>query len=59
VPTDQSGCPSFPASSCSTAAGLVRSKGIDAELQGAITPDWNISLSYTYTSIQFVRDTNP
>jgi len=59
TPTDQTGCPTFPASSCAIAAGLVRSKGIDVELQGAITPDWNISLGYTYTSIEYVRDTNP
>ncbi|NWK94384.1 TonB-dependent siderophore receptor [Sphingobium lactosutens] len=59
VPIDQTGCPTFPASNCAIAAGLVRSKGIDAEIQGALTPDWQISLGYTYTSIRYVKDTNP
>lgn len=59
VPTDQSGCPTFPAASCAVTSGLVRSEGIDIEIQGAITPNWNISAGYTYTKIEFVRDTNP
>lgn len=59
VPIDQTGCPTFPASNCAVAAGLVRSKGIDAEIQGALTPDWQISAGYTYTSIRYVKDTNP
>jgi outer membrane receptor for ferric coprogen and ferric-rhodotorulic acid len=59
TPIDQTGCPTFPASNCAVAAGLVRSKGIDAELQGALTPDWQISLGYTYTQIRYVKDTNP
>lgn len=59
VPTDQTGCPTFPASNCAIAAGLVRSKGVDAEIQGAITPNWQLSLGYTYTSIRYVHDTNP
>ncbi|MFT3964939.1 MAG: TonB-dependent siderophore receptor [Sphingobium sp.] len=59
VPADQTGCPSYingSGTQCSIAAGLVRSKGVDFEVQGAITPGWNVSLGYTYTSIKYVRD---
>jgi outer membrane receptor for ferric coprogen and ferric-rhodotorulic acid len=49
-------CPSFPASSCYGAAGKVRSRGIDTELSGALTPDWQFSASYTYVLSQFVED---
>ena len=38
--SDQSLCPTFPATSCYQASGLVRSRGIDVEIQGALTPGW-------------------
>lgn len=49
-------CPSYPASSCYGAAGKVRSRGIDTELSGALTPDWQFSASYTYVLSQYVED---
>jgi len=49
-------CPSFPASSCYGAAGKVRSRGIDTEITGALTPDWQFSASYTYVLSQYVED---
>ena len=49
-------CPSFPASSCYGAAGKVRSRGIDSEISGALTPDWQASASYTYVLSQYVED---
>ncbi|GGY49787.1 TonB-dependent siderophore receptor [Pseudoduganella albidiflava] len=56
--TDQSGCVTFPAISCSEASGLVRSKGIDLELQGSITPGWQVGAGFTYTSTRYVRDSD-
>lgn len=41
---------------CSATAGEVRSQGIDAEISGAITPNWQASASYTYVLSQFVKD---
>lgn len=34
--------------SCFDTAGEVRSRGIDTELTGALTPDWQLSASYTF-----------
>jgi outer membrane receptor for ferric coprogen and ferric-rhodotorulic acid len=41
---------------CYEAAGEVRSRGIDTELSGAITPNWNFSASYTYVMSEYVKD---
>ncbi len=35
-------------SCCYVASGSMQSKGIDFELNGTITPNWNISVGYTY-----------
>ncbi|WP_295473250.1 TonB-dependent siderophore receptor [uncultured Pseudomonas sp.] len=43
---------------CYEAAGEVRSRGIDAELSGALSPDWQFSASYTYVLSQYVKDAN-
>lgn len=41
---------------CYQAVGEVRSQGIDAELTGALTPDWQFSASYTYVLSQVSED---
>jgi outer membrane receptor for ferric coprogen and ferric-rhodotorulic acid len=56
---DQSACPTYPETSCSEASGLVRTKGVDLELQGAVTPRWQVGLGYTYADTRYVRDANP
>ncbi len=56
---DQGGCATFPATACSEASGLVRSKGIDIELQGSLTPSWEVGAGYTYASTKYVRDSDP
>jgi len=53
---NSSNCPSYPGTSCYGAAGKVRSRGIDTELSGALTPDWQFSASYTYVLSQYVED---
>lgn len=45
---DQAACPSYPGMNCYESAGLVRSQGLDTELQGALTRDWQIGAGYTY-----------
>ena len=56
--TDNKGCGSGAASACYEAAGLVRSRGIDLEIQGALTDNWQLAAGYTYTQTQYVSDAN-
>ncbi|WP_211166052.1 TonB-dependent receptor [Azoarcus sp. TTM-91] len=53
---DQGPCPSYPGTSCYEASGLVRSKGVELEIQGALSPDWQVAAGYTYVSAEYVRD---
>lgn len=55
---DDKGCGSGAASACYEAAGLVRSRGIDLEIQGALTDDWQLAAGYTYTQTKYVSDAN-
>lgn len=56
--TDQSTCPSFPTTSCYEASGKVRSKGIELELQGALTSNWQLAAGYTFAETKYVKDAN-
>nr|WP_312989943.1 TonB-dependent siderophore receptor [Comamonas koreensis] len=53
---DQSVCPTYPSIYCSEATGLVRTKGVDLEIQGAVTPNWQIGGGYTYSDTRFIKD---
>ncbi|MCH4875947.1 TonB-dependent siderophore receptor [Pseudomonas sp. TMW22090] len=55
---DVKGCGSGAASACYEAAGLVRSRGIDLEIQGALTDNWQLAAGYTYTQTKYVNDAN-
>ncbi len=46
------------AASCYAQAGEVRSRGVEFEVAGALTPDWQVMAGYTYNSAQFVRDSD-
>ncbi|MCW1430120.1 TonB-dependent siderophore receptor [Novosphingobium sp. JCM 18896] len=59
VPVDQTGCPTFPAASCSVPAGLVRSQGFDAELQGELAPGLQVSLGYSHVRIRYLEGVSP
>lgn len=54
--TDQSSCPIFPASSCYAAAGLVRTWGVDTELQGELAPGWQVGAGFTWSRTRYARD---
>ncbi|RYY03756.1 MAG: TonB-dependent siderophore receptor [Gammaproteobacteria bacterium] len=56
---DQSNCPTFPDASCSRATGLVRSEGIEAEIQGELARGWEIGAGYTYSHIEYINDSDP
>lgn len=51
-------CSTYP-TACYEAAGLVRSQGIDVEIQGALTPHWQVGAGYTYTEAKYVKDADP
>lgn len=53
-------CPADSAAglTCYEAAGKVRSKGIDLEVQGALTPLWQIGAGYSYTENTYVKDSD-
>ena len=55
---DVKGCGTSAISACYEASGLVRSRGIDLELQGALTENWQLACGYTYTQTKYVSDTN-
>jgi len=46
-------CPTL-GSGCYRASEKVRNRGIDLELNGALTPEWNLSAGYTYTQSKYV-----
>ncbi len=53
---DVFGCGTTAISSCYEASGLVRSRGIDLEIQGALTENWQMAAGYTYTQTKYVND---
>ncbi|WP_439878931.1 TonB-dependent siderophore receptor [Pseudomonas prosekii] len=52
----QFGCPVL---TCYEASGLVRSQGVDLELQGALTENWQVGAGYTYTRAHYLKDGDP
>lgn len=56
---DQSGCPTYPSESCYEASGLVRSQGIELEVQGSITPDWELGAGYTFVDVKYKKAADP
>lgn len=48
--------PSYTTGYCKIAGGKTRSQGWEAEVQGQITPAWNISGGYTNTNTKYLRD---
>lgn len=57
--TDTDLCPSYPTTLCYEAAGKVRSKGIELEVQGQLTPNWQLAVGYTFAEAKYRKDTKP
>ncbi|MFA7596954.1 MAG: TonB-dependent receptor [Novosphingobium sp.] len=53
---DQSGCPTYPIDWCYSAAGLVRTWGVDTELQGELSPGWQIGAGFTWSRTRYTKD---
>ncbi|MHA6576151.1 TonB-dependent siderophore receptor [Pseudomonas yamanorum] len=45
-----------PQASCAVASGEIRSQGIDFELQGALTENWQVGGGYTYAHVVTLKD---
>ncbi|WP_076592068.1 TonB-dependent siderophore receptor [Herminiimonas arsenitoxidans] len=41
---------------CYEAQGKVRSEGIETEVSGKLTPDWDLFAGYTYNSTKYMKD---
>ncbi|MBA1202836.1 TonB-dependent siderophore receptor [Pseudomonas capeferrum] len=48
--------PNCPQASCYEASGEIRSQGIDIELQGALTENWQVGGGYTYARTHTTKD---
>ena len=48
--------PDCPQASCYEASGEIRSQGVDIELQGALTENWQIGAGYTYARVHTLKD---
>lgn len=48
--------PDCPQSACYEASGEIRSQGIDFELQGALTENWQVGGGYTYARVHSLKD---
>ncbi|OCR26072.1 TonB-dependent receptor [Pseudomonas syringae] len=48
--------PNCPQESCYEASGEIRSQGVDIELQGALTENWQIGGGYTYARAHTTKD---
>lgn len=48
--------PNCPQNECYEASGLVRSQGVDMELQGALTENWQVGGGYTYARVHTLKD---
>lgn len=53
VETSRIGCPQ---TACYLASGEVRSQGIDLEIQGALTENWQLGAGYTYARVHTLKD---
>lgn len=47
-----------PALPCYTQAGEVRSRGVEFEVAGAITPNWQVMTGYTFNTSEYVNDSD-
>ena len=43
---------------CSRASGKVRSQGVDMEVSGALTENWQAMVGYTYVDAKYKHDSN-
>lgn len=56
VAASQAGCPV--GVTCYAPSGKVRSQGIELEINGALTSNWQLGAGYTYTDARYLKDAN-
>ncbi len=49
---------SDPFATCYASAGEIRSRGVELEMTGALTPDWQVSAGYTYNHAERIKDSD-
>ncbi|RYF83941.1 MAG: TonB-dependent siderophore receptor [Comamonadaceae bacterium] len=49
-------CPGSTGGYCQRASGEVESKGVELEVSGALTPDWQLTAGYTYVKAVYTED---
>lgn len=49
--------PDYPNGYCQTAEGEQRSRGVEAEVSGQLSPGWQMSAGYAFTTTKYLRDT--
>ncbi|MBV6287442.1 TonB-dependent siderophore receptor [Pseudomonas aegrilactucae] len=50
------GCQAPAGVSCYVASGEVRSEGLELEVNGALTPNWQLAAGYTYNAAKYRKD---
>lgn len=50
------GCMAPAGTSCYIASGEVRSEGLELDVNGALTPSWQLAAGYTYNSAKYRKD---
>ncbi|GAA5018934.1 TonB-dependent siderophore receptor [Acinetobacter puyangensis] len=56
--SDPTACSTYPSSTCYEAAGLVQSKGFEVEINGEITPNWQVAAGYSYIDAKYKKDSD-
>jgi outer membrane receptor for ferric coprogen and ferric-rhodotorulic acid len=56
---DPTTCSTYPSSTCYEATGKVRSRGIEVEVNGAVTPNWQLGAGYTFAEAKYKKDSDP
>ena len=51
-------CNTTTSTTCYEASGKVRSKGMELEVQGQLTPNWELAAGYTFAEAKYVQDAN-
>ncbi|WP_432786422.1 TonB-dependent siderophore receptor [Oligella sp. MSHR50489EDL] len=52
-------CPGGGRGYCKRAAGEVESRGVEFEISGAVTSEWQIMAGYAYVGTKYTKDSNP
>lgn len=52
-------CPGSTGGYCQRASGEIESKGVELEVGGGLTPNWQVMTGYTYVAAKYTKDDDP